>query len=88
MDDHVMSAAGGHQLFFHVVDELDGLAGHLGKHDRAEISCQGIVFRAAEPSSYKGLDYPDFVEGKAEAGGQMPVDKIGALLGGPDGDTR
>jgi hypothetical protein len=83
-----MPPPAGHEYLFHVVDELDRLAGHFGKHDRAEISCQGIVFRASKTPTDKRLNNSDFVEGEFEAVCEVAIDKIGALLGGPYGYAR
>ena len=87
VDDHVVPSAAGGEHLLHGIDELDGLTRLLGEHDHTEIAGHGIVLRAAEASADIGLDDAYLAQGKLEAGGEMTVVKIGALLGRPDRDV-
>ena len=83
---HVVPPSAGHKLFFHVVNKLDRLARHLGKQHGTEISCQGIVLCPPKAAANKRLYHPHLAQGHPKTSSQVPVDKVGALLGRPDGD--
>ena len=86
-DRKVVAPTAGREHLFHGVLEFHRLAGHFREQHGAEIARDRIILGAAETAADERLDDADLRQRQVEAGGEVPVMKVGALLCRPHRDA-
>ena len=83
---HGVALAGHLKDLVPIVDELDGPVELAGEPARAEVLGEHVEL-LAEAAAHLGLDDPHLVLGHAHGGGQVALQEVGDLGGGPDGEV-